>query len=79
MPPTTKQITSIGSTTINVIKNGAGNADEIDYNLYDGRKLEDSKNSSQKYLPSWKDYYNDNTIEIVSRLCKKDCYKFGCT
>ena len=34
--PTSKQIASIGSTTINVVKNGAGNSDEIDYNVYDG-------------------------------------------
>lgn len=60
------------SETFNKIFNDEGHLRLNDFNLYEGRTLKDSKNPSQKYLPNWKDYYNDNTIEIVSRLCKKD-------
>ena len=59
------------SKTFNDIFNEDGNQKIDDYR-YEGRTLEDSKNPSEKYLPNWKDYYNDNTKEIVYNLYKKD-------
>lgn len=41
----TKQITSIGSTTINVVKYGDGIADGVEYNLYDGSGIGSSPNT----------------------------------